>query len=341
VKLAVLGAGAWGTALAIHWSQSHAVTLWGRNPQSVAAMRALRENRAYLPGFALPAALELSASLAAAKDADLVVLAVPTAGLRQTLEQLAASVQTVPPLIWVCKGFEPGSRKLPHEVLGEVLPGQRRAGVLSGPSFAQEVANGLPTALTLASGEAAFAHDMAQALVGPRLRIYVSNDVVGVEVGGATKNVMAIAAGICDGLGLGHNARAALITRGLAEMTRLGVALGGRAETFMGLSGLGDLILTATGDLSRNRRVGLGLARNEPLAALLGNLGHVAEGVSTTRELMALAAALGVELPITAGVGQILFHGMPAEHAIDLLLNREIKREFAWPGEAHPTNPGR
>lgn len=328
MKLAVLGAGAWGTALAASWAPHHAVTLWARNVSELDAMRSQRVNARYLPDCPLPDALQFDADIhGVAEAADLVVVAVPSSGLRATLAALATR-PALPPLLWVCKGFEHGSRKLPHQLVAELLPAHPQTGVLSGPSFAQEVAQGYPTALTLASHDAVLAQRLAEALSGPRLRIYAHDDVIGVEIGGALKNVMAIAAGICDGLRFGHNARAALITRGLAEMTRLGVKLGGHFETFMGLSGLGDLILTTTGDLSRNRQVGLRLARGQALDAILEELGHVAEGVTTAREVAALADELGVDMPITRAVCQILFDGLPAAQAVDALLNREIKAEF-------------
>jgi len=328
MKLSVLGAGAWGTALASSWALHHDVTLWGRNRADLDAMRTSRVNTHYLPDCPLPDSLHFSADFDAATDAaDLVVIAVPSHGLRPTLAALAGR-SGLPPVLWVCKGFEPGSRKLPHQLVAELLPEHAHTGVLSGPSFAQEVAHGYPTALTLASHDRALAQRLAESLSGHRLRIYAHDDVVGVEVGGALKNVMAIAAGICDGLKLGHNARAALITRGLAEMTRLGVRLGGHFETFMGLSGLGDLILTTTGDLSRNRQVGLRLARGQTLDVILAELGHVAEGVTTAREVAALAEELGVDMPIARTVCQILFDGLPAAQAVDALLNREIKAEF-------------
>jgi len=328
MKLSVLGAGAWGTALAISWAAHHRVTLWGRNATELDAMRQARVNSRYLPGCPLPDALRLDPDFdAVVADAELIVIAVPSGGLRPTLAALAAR-PFLPPIVWVCKGFEPGSRKLPHQLVADLLPAQRHSGVLSGPSFAQEVAQGYPTALTLASHDTALAQQLAEALSGHRLRIYAHDDVIGVEIGGALKNVMAIAAGICDGLKLGHNARAALITRGLAEMTRLGVQLGGHFETFMGLSGLGDLILTTTGDLSRNRQVGLRLARGQQLDSILAELGHVAEGVTTAREVVALAADLGVDMPIARAVCQMLFEGLPAAQAVDALLNREIKTEF-------------
>jgi len=328
MKLSVLGAGAWGTALAASWAPHHDVTLWGRNAADLDAMRENHINNPYLPTCTLPDALRFNADFdSAVADAELLVIAVPTGGLRATLTALAARPE-LPPLVWVCKGFEPGSRKLPHQLVAELLPAHPAVGVLSGPSFAQEVAQGYPTALTLASHDTALAQQLAGALSGHRLRIYAHDDVVGVEVGGALKNVMAIAAGICDGLKLGHNARAALITRGLAEMTRLGARLGGRLETFMGLSGLGDLILTTTGDLSRNRQVGLRIARGQSLETILSELGHVAEGVTTAPEVAALANELGVDMPIIHAVCQTLFEGMPAAQAVDALLNREIKAEF-------------
>ncbi len=328
MRLSVLGAGAWGTALAASWAPHHAVTLWGRNAAELDAMREARVNARYLPDCPLPGSLIFDPDLdAVTAAADLVVIAVPSSGLRPTLAALAKR-SGLPPLVWVCKGFEPGSRKLPHHILAELLPAHDQTGVLSGPSFAQEVALGYPTALTLASRDSTLAQHLAEALSSHRLRIYAHGDVIGVEIGGALKNVMAIAAGICDGLKLGHNARAALITRGLAEMTRLGVKLGGHFETFMGLSGLGDLILTTTGDLSRNRQVGLRLARGQQLDTILHELGHVAEGVTTAREVAALASEMGVDMPIARAVCQMLFEGLPAAQAVDALLNREIKAEF-------------
>jgi glycerol-3-phosphate dehydrogenase (NAD(P)+) len=328
MKLTVLGAGAWGTALAAIWAPHHTVSLWGRNAAELDAMRAQHVNTRYLHGCPLPDSLHFNPDFnAAVDDAELIVIAVPSGALRPTLAALAQR-PTLAPLLWVCKGFEPGSRKLPHQLIAELLPTHTQTGALSGPSFAQEVAQAYPTALTLASLDGALAQRLAEALSVQRLRIYAHDDVIGAEIGGALKNVMAIAAGICDGLQLGHNARAALITRGLAEMTRLGVRLGGHVETFMGLSGLGDLILTTTGDLSRNRQVGLRLARGQSLNTILSELGHVAEGVTTAREVDDLAAELGVDMPITHAVCQMLFEGLPAAQAVDALLNRHIKAEF-------------
>ncbi len=270
----------------------------------------------------------LTGDLARALDgAELMLAAVPTNGLRATLRAARASGPGVP-IIWLCKGFESGQARLPHQVCAEELaPGVPRA-VLSGPSFAEEVARGLPAALTLASADGGFAREAARALHASTLRIYPSEDVVGVEAAGAVKNVMAIAAGVSDGLELGLSARAALITRGLAEMTRLGVALGGRVETFMGLAGAGDLILTCTGDLSRNRRVGLALARGAALAEVLATLGHTAEGVFTARAVAQLAGELGVEMPITRAVCRVLDDPRQARAAVQELLSREQKAEF-------------
>lgn len=328
MKLAVLGAGAWGTALAVQWAAKHEVCLWGRDAALIRDLQAHRDNRRYLPGIALPPQLLLTDALDIALDGpDVLILAVPTAATRATVAPLAQTASPRP-LLWVSKGFELGTRKLPHQIIAEMLPKFTQTGVLSGPSFAEEVAQGHPTALSLASHDMRFAQSMAANLSSSRLRIYANPDLIGVEIGGAVKNVMAIAAGVCDGLKLGHNARAALVTRGLAEMTRLGLRLGGRIETFMGLSGLGDLILTTTGDLSRNRQVGLRLARGDSLDTILADLGHVAEGVTTAREVAALAAELNVDMPITRGICGVLFDRVPAAQAVAVLLSREIKAEF-------------
>src|SRR5688572_20911746 len=325
MKVAVLGAGAWGTAMAAVLAQRLAVTLWARDALAAQAMSRARRNERYLPGIELPAALAVTSDLSAAThDARLALLATPVAGLRELLGRLRSAT----PLVWLCKGFEEGSGMLPHQIVDEVLGTEARCGALSGPSFAAEVARGLPCALTLASRDAAFARDAAALLHGGRMRVYYSADVVGVEIGGAVKNVMAIAAGICDGLQLGLNARAALITRGLAEIARLGSALGGAADTFFGLAGAGDLILTATGDLSRNRRVGLELARGRPLQEILGGLGHVAEGVRSAREIARLAAARGVDMPVSDAVHAVLEGRLAPAAAVERLLARDAKREL-------------
>ena len=332
MKVCILGAGAWGTSLAVSLAAAHEVTLYAREDGLPAAIQAARENKQFLPGIAIPQAVTPTGDFSLAARADLVIAATSVAGLRPTLKQLralgaASSKPGGTPVIWLCKGFEAGTSKLPHQIAAEELPAGARYGALSGPSFAIEVARGLPVALTLASPNQDFATQTAAQLHGGMMRVYSSNDIAGVEVGGAVKNVMAIATGIADGLGLGHNARAALITRGLAEMARLGVALGGKMETFMGLTGMGDLILTATGDLSRNRTVGLKLASMQKLDDVLGSLGHVAEGVYTARETLALAQQHGVDMPITRAVCAVLFEGAKPRDAVAGLLAREAKSE--------------
>ena len=329
MKICVLGAGAWGTGIAIRLAEQAQVWLWARNPEHVRAMRAQRVNNRHLPAVPLPDALQISADLSeAARNADFLIAAVPTGGFRSLLRQLREAGLTLP-LIWLCKGFEAGGMKLAHEVVAEEWPADVPCGVLSGPSFALEVARGLPAALTMASRDAEFARRAAAALHTSTLRPYSSTDVVGVEVGGAVKNVIAIAAGVSDGLDFGLNARAALITRGLAEMTRLGVRLGGEPKTFMGLSGVGDLILTCTGDLSRNRQVGLRLAAGVGLEAILRDLNHVAEGVTSAREVRRLAHELKVDMPITETVCRMLDQELSPQQAVAALLNRGLKDEWA------------
>jgi glycerol-3-phosphate dehydrogenase (NAD(P)+) len=322
--LAVLGAGAWGTAFAAAMAARHRVNLWARSAEQAKAIAAARRNQHYLPEITLPDSLQVDSDFdKAILEAELLIAATPVAGLRDLVGRLRGGKV---PLVWLCKGFERDSAALPHEIVaaaGIRAPG----GALSGPSFALEVAKGLPCALTLASADAAFASRAATLLHGGRLRVYHSDDVVGVEIGGAVKNVLAIAVGICDGLGLGQNARAALITRGLAELARLGTGLGGRSETVMGLTGAGDLILTATGDLSRNRRVGLELARGKPLATIVAELGHVAEGVHSARATLARAAGCGVEMPIAAAVDAVLEGKLTPPQAVERLLARDPKSE--------------
>ena len=326
MKLAVLGAGAWGTALALTFAERHAVTLWTWQAEHATAMAAAHENTAFLPGYPFPDTLSVTADLASTVSAaDLALIATPMAGLRATVRQLAQSAPKLP-FLWVCKGLETGTGLLPHQVVATEHPAAR-CGALTGPSFADEVARGLPAAITLASADAVFANAMAQELHGPRLRLYANDDIIGAEVGGAVKNVMAIATGICDGLGLGLNARAALMTRGLVEITRFGVALGARPETFMGLAGMGDLILTCTGDLSRNRRVGLALATGQSLDDIQRDLGHVAEGVMTAREVARRAAELTVDMPITATVRDVLDGHLTAVAAVERLMKRDPKHE--------------
>lgn len=326
-KVAVLGAGAWGTALAIHISQQHKVTLWGRNAGHVSGMRKARANPLYLGDFKFNDNLDVEDSLEnAIKGADLILSVVPTAGFRLVLKELK-KLDSKQPLIWAHKGLEPVSALLPHEVAIEELSMSQKWGVLSGPSFAAELVRGLPTAVTLAANDTEFALEAASLLHGGSLRVYNSTDVIGVSVGGAIKNVMAIAAGISDGMGFGNNARAAMITRGLAEITRFGIALGAKPETFMGLAGAGDLILTCTGQYSRNREVGLQLASGKDLEEVLKGLGHVAEGVNTAREVMRRADKIDVDMPITYEVNQALSSGKSAKEAVMDLLGRDQKPE--------------
>ena len=333
MHITLIGAGAWGTAMALAAARNpggHAVTLHARDAGQAQAMRTQRQNARYLPGMALPDSLEISSVplaslLASSLDCDLWVIATPMAGLRAVLTAMS---EVSVPVAWLCKGLESGTGLMPHEVQAQVAP-NLMAGALSGPSFALEVALQQPTALVAASAHARARHALVQAFHGPALRVYANSDIVGVEVGGAVKNVLAIATGLCDGLGLGLNARAALITRGLAEMTRLGLALGAQSDTFMGLSGLGDLVLTATGDLSRNRKVGLLLAQGQSLDQAVTSLGHVAEGVYSARTVLQRARTLGVDMPITEAVVALLDARLSAREAVQALMGRDPKGEFA------------
>lgn len=325
MKLAFLGAGAWGTALAMAAARRHEVLLWARDPDQAAQMARERCNNRYLPDQRWPDGLAVTADFdaAAAHGAQgLAIVATPMAGLRATLSRLSGAARVV----WLCKGFEAGTGLLGHEVAAAALP-QAAAAVLSGPSFAQEVAAGLPTALVAASFDAALRQQLVDAFHHGALRIYTSTDPVGVEIGGAVKNVLAIATGISDGLGLGLNARAALITRGLAEMTRLGVRMGARAETFMGLAGVGDLVLTATGDLSRNRRLGLMLAQGQSTQEGLSHLGHVAEGAYSLATVIERARALRVDMPVAEAVQAVVTGAATARVAVEQLLQRDPRSE--------------
>lgn len=327
MRITLIGAGAWGTSLAIAFSGKHEVTLWSREEDVAVDLQNTRENHRFFPGYKLPEAVRVCTSFeVAVAHAELLVVATPIAGLRPTAEHLKLLNSTCP-LIWVCKGFEAGSGKLPHQVVAEVLGPQAVCGALSGPSFAEEVAAGQPTAVALAANDRLFARETARQLHSTRLRIYANDDLVGVEVGGAVKNVLAIATGVCDGLGLGLNSRAALMTRGLAEIARLGLALGAQRETFMGLAGMGDLILTCTGDLSRNRRVGLALAQDKSLAQILDELGHVAEGVYTAREVAKLAMDRAVDMPISSAVAALLAGDLSAAKALEQLMARDPREE--------------
>ncbi|OYU31210.1 MAG: glycerol-3-phosphate dehydrogenase [Comamonadaceae bacterium PBBC2] len=330
MRITVIGAGAWGTAMAMAACRlsGHEVRLHARDEVQAQALRTHGQNARYLPGVDLPAQLgilsgALAPLVAQAEAQDLFIVATPMSGLRSTLQAL----HTVPgPVAWLCKGFESGTGLMPHEVQAQVAPSMQ-AGALSGPSFALEVARSQPTALVAASSHAAVRDALVHAFHGSALRVYANDDIVGVEVGGAVKNVLAIATGLCDGLDLGLNARAALITRGLAEMTRLGLALGAKAETFMGLSGLGDLVLTATGDLSRNRKVGLALAQGMSLQQAVDSLGHVAEGVYSARTVAQRAQSLDVDMPITEAVVALLDGRLQAREAVQVLMGRGPRGE--------------
>lgn len=330
--VAILGAGAWGTALAAHLgraSAANSVKLWARDVRQASVIESSRENFRYLPGVKLPASVSVLGDLSRAMDgASLVVVATPIGALVDIVEKLRSNVDV--PLMWVGKGFVAAA-----DAPGVALAHQRVAplwrapvGVISGPSFAEEVALGLPTAVSVAATDRALAENVARLLRAEAFRAYVSDDLVGIEVGGAVKNVLAIAAGASDGLGFGNNARAALVTRGLAETGRLSIALGGKRETLMGLAGLGDLVLTCTGDLSRNRRVGLALAAGQRLDAITAGLGHVAEGIAAARAARTLATSLDVEMPICAAVYSVLYENLPPRRAVETLLAREPGPEF-------------
>jgi glycerol-3-phosphate dehydrogenase (NAD(P)+) len=323
-EVVVLGAGAWGTALALHAARlGRGVTLWARDSAHAVAMQAARENARRLPGQRFPDTLRITSDPSCTAQAALVVLTVPTQPLRQVLGLLPAAL---PPLLLACKGLEATTGLLPLEVLAQVRAGQP-AGVLSGPNFAHEVAAGLPAASLVAAGDAGLRHAAQALLSGGALRLYASEDVLGVQLGGAAKNVLAIAAGVATGAGLGENARAALVTRGLAELARLVVGLGGRAETAAGLSGLGDLLLTATGPSSRNTSLGIALGRGEALANILAARSTVTEGVATAPALLARAAQAGVELPVCAAVAALLEGRLDVEGAVRALLERPLRTE--------------
>ena len=327
--VAVLGAGSWGTALAIQFARGgRAVRLWGRDGERLAAMARARRNERYLPSVPFPDTLEiepdLRAALARARD---VLIVVPSPAFRAVLGALAAMLEPQMHVAWATKGFELASGLLPHQVAREVLGPERRIAVLSGPTFAREVGAGLPTAMTIASPDAAYAEALATELSSANFRAYTSTDIIGVEIGGAVKNALAVGAGLSDGLGFGANTRVALITRGLKEMTRLGVALGAHADTFMGLAGLGDLVLTCTDDQSRNRRFGLLLAAGRTPQAALCEIGQSVEGYAAARAIRAAAARVAVEMPLCAMVHRVLYEGLPAKEAVRALMSRPLKAE--------------
>jgi len=327
--VSVLGAGSWGTALAMLLARNGvAVRLWDRDAAHIEALNHTGSNERYLPGIPLPDDIEPLADLSTAlAGAGFVLIVVPSGGFRETLKKIAALPETPRHLIWASKGLEPGTGKFLHQIVEEEMPGHPFFAALSGPSFALEVARNLPTAVTVASPDAAYAQRAADLFHCPTFRAYTSTDLIGVELGGSVKNVLAIAAGISDGLGYGANARAALITRGLAEIMRLGTKLGGRRETFMGLAGVGDLVLTCTDDLSRNRRLGLALGRGSSLNAAIREIGQAIEGLETAKELHALATTMQVDMPITAQVKAVLYDGEQPAAAVQALLTREAKPE--------------
>ena len=329
-KVAVLGAGSWGTALAALLArQGQSVTLWGRDADVVADIQARHENPRYLPGIALPATLRATTDLAVALEgARWVLVAVPSHAFAQTLRTLAPLRRPGTDVAWATKGFEPGSGRFLHEVAAEILGDDVPLAVVTGPSFAKEVAEGLPTAITVHSDDGAFCQQVADALHGPAFRAYTGDDVRGAELGGAMKNVLAVATGVADGMGLGLNARAGLITRGLNEMLRLNIALGGRPETLMGLAGLGDLVLTCTGDLSRNRRLGLALGRGSSIQDAVRQIGQVVESVQTADEVMRLAQRHGIELPIAENVRDVLHGDIAPDEGLKRLMARERKAEY-------------
>ncbi len=328
--MAVLGAGSWGTALAIQFARAgHATRLWSRQDADVAAMSAARRNARYLPEAPFPPGIEVHADLAAAvKDVFAIIIAVPSHSLRSLLRQLLPHLAPDARLAWATKGFELDTGKLPHQVAREVLGTRFPIAVLSGPTFAREVGAGLPTAMTIASPDPQFAAQLATSLHAPNFRAYTSTDIVGVEVGGAVKNVLAVGAGLSDGLGFGANTRIALITRGLSEITRLGVALGAQAETLMGLAGLGDLVLTCTDDQSRNRRFGLALAAGKSAEQALREIGQVVEGYTAARAVHAVARRESVDMPIVEAIYRILYENAPARDVVRGLMMRPVRAEI-------------
>ena len=328
-KFVVLGAGSWGTALSIILANNgHQVSLWAREKELALSLESTRENTRYLPGISLPNSLLVSNNLAQLiKEECEILVVVPSSGFRSILESVKDMISPGSRILWATKGLEQGSNKLLHEVVQDIFPEIKPVAVISGPTFALEVAQGLPTALTVASSSEEYATFIAKCLHNKSLRAYTSNDVIGVELGGAIKNVLAIATGIADGLGFGANTRAALVTRGLNEMIPLGSVLGGQRETFMGLAGIGDLILTCTDDQSRNRRLGLALGQGKTLEESLDGIDQVVEGVQTTREIFELAQSFAVEMPIVEQVFRVLYENCPPKQAVGALLEREQKAE--------------
>lgn len=330
IRVAVLGAGSWGTALASLMARNgHQTMIWGRNAEQVRSINEKHENTRYLPGIALPEQLKASTDLAATvRDADLILVVTPSHAFYETIQALAPYRKSGVGVSWATKGFEPGSGRFLHEVAAQILGDDVPLAVVTGPSFAKEVTQGLPTAVTVHSEDADFAQEIAEALHSNSFRAYTGNDMLGAELGGAMKNVLAVATGLADGMNLGLNARAGLITRGLNEMLRLNQALGGRAETIMGLAGLGDLVLTSTGDLSRNRRLGLALGQGQSIKEAVASIGQVVESIQTCDEVMRLADRFEMELPISMLVQRILHEEITPKDGLKMLLSREQKAEY-------------
>lgn len=328
-KICVLGAGSWGTALAIQLARNgnHTV-LWGHNANQISSMKQRRENTRYLPGITFPIELQLDNELSCIEDADDLLIVVPSHAFRETLKSVAPHLKNGTRISWATKGLEQSSQKLLHQMVKEEL-GDRAVAIISGPTFAKEVAQGLPTAVTVASNDDFFAMDMATRLHGHNFRAYTSDDIIGVEIGGAVKNVLAIAAGIADGLGFGANTRSAIITRGLIEVMRLGVAMGGKQETFMGLAGLGDLVLTCTDNQSRNRRYGIALGQGKESTQALKEIDQVVEGIQTANEIFQLAHRMKIDMPLVEAVYQVLHGKLSPRDAVASLLNRDLKPELS------------
>lgn len=328
MKFSVLGAGSWGTALAMQLAKNNPTILWGRNAERMAAMQDSRSNEFYLPGIPFPDKLQINKNLEQTiTQSEAVLVVCPSHAFHQVLKQLKPMLGSRP-LAWASKGFEPGTGRFLHQVVEQVLSKDHPKALITGPSFAKDVAKGCPTLVTVVSDHQQFAGQVSQALHSDNFRVYLSTDLIGAELGGAVKNVLALATGIADGMQLGDNTRAALITRGMAEMIRLGRALGCQTETLMGLSGLGDLVLTSTGNLSRNRRMGLALGQGKSISQAKQEIGQVVEGIGTTEEVMRLAKQHQVEMPITEHIWQIINDKLSIKQALESLMARELKPEF-------------
>ena len=328
MKFAVIGAGSWGTALAIQLARNGTTYLWGRKPQHIDEMQKSRKNQKYLPGIVFPDNIIPEKDLEKAiSSSDAVLVVSPSHAFAEILKKITPYLQERP-LAWASKGFEPGSGRFLHQVAEDIIGKDHPMALVTGPSFAKDVAEGKPTLVTVASNSDKFARDVAYALYNSQFRVYISHDMIGAELGGAVKNVLALATGICDGMQLGDNTRAAILTRGMAEMMRLGQAMNCKPETLMGLSGLGDLVLTCTGDLSRNRRMGLALGRGQSIEEAKTEIGQVVEGINTADEVMRLAKKYNVDMPISEHVWKVVNGLMTPAEAVKELMSREVRQEF-------------